>query len=172
VRCSVAVRLEVRSAAGIDRRVAVVLRAGAWTRHCFRTGERGPRHPVMSPWQRSVDCRASRVHVTQSRVDGHVRYHPGSALPTPTTSSATATRSAAGRSVSTAATCRSARLRVMGRTRSRRAPSSGFLLERSAMGHRHTAASRSAGTALRAVVGLGVDPRVIASRRPGGGFDR
>ena len=57
---------------------------------------------------RRVDRGAPRVHLAQAGVRGDVRHRSGHcAGRTPTTSSATATRSAAARSVSTAATSRS-----------------------------------------------------------------
>ena len=74
----------------------------------FEPAVRG-RRPATSRSVRRLDRGAPRLHVPEAGVDRHgSRRRPARPWPTPTTSSATATRSAAARSVSTAATCRSA----------------------------------------------------------------
>ena len=81
----------------VGRRRAAVRAASKATASRRRRGRR-----------RCLDRRAPRLHLAQARVDRHLRRATrATRWPTPTTSSATATRSAAGRSVSTAATSRS-----------------------------------------------------------------
>jgi aspartyl-tRNA synthetase len=95
---------------------------------------RGPpcttRSPRRSP---STSTRSTRIRRTPSR--------------TPTTSSATASRWEADRSVSTVATCRSACSASWASARRRRRRSSASCSTRSPSAPRRTAASRSAGTA-------------------------
>ena len=90
-----------------DRRERVVVRVGG-RRAAVRAVGQGPRLRRRRGRRRRLDRRAPRVHLAEAGVDRPVRGgRRARRWPTPTTSSATATRSAAGRSVSTAATCRS-----------------------------------------------------------------
>ena len=92
-----------------------------------------------------LDRRAPRLHLAAG--PRRLRRRPRQRRwPGPTTSSATATRSAAGRSVSTARTSRSASSRSWASARRRRRRSSASSSTRSSSAPRRTAASRSAGT--------------------------
>ena len=123
--------------------------------------------------RRRLDGRAPRVHLAHAGVDRHVRAGPGRApWRTPTTSSATATRSAAGRSVSTAATCRSACSTSWASARRRRRRSSASCSTRSSSARRRTAGSRSAGTGSSRCSPASESIRdVIAFPKSGGGYD-
>jgi aspartyl-tRNA synthetase len=59
-----------------DRRVAVVLRLGR-RRAAVRTDERGHCLRRRRGGHRRLDGRASRLHLAQAGVDGHVRHRPG-----------------------------------------------------------------------------------------------
>ena len=91
-------------------------------------------------------CTTRSPHRTSSGSTGS-RTTRRTHWPTPTTSSATATRSAVGRSVSTARTCRSGCSRCSGWTSASSGRSSASCSTRSSSGRRRTAGSRSAGTA-------------------------
>ena len=102
-----ATRLEIGRRGRPDRRVGLVVPVGrgraAVRVHRRRRGGRRRGRRVGR-----LDGRSPRLHVAEAGVDGHLR-HRSRLRPWPmrTTWSATATRSAAGRSVSTAATSRS-----------------------------------------------------------------
>ena len=94
--------------------------------------------------------RAPPVHVAARRGRGRCsRPRPRRCSRAPTTSCSTASRSAAARSVSTAASCRPARSRRSASPRRTGARSSASCSTRSSTGRRRTAASRSASIAWR-----------------------
>ena len=96
-----------RRAARPDRPGRVGVRLGGRPA-AVRARRRGDRRRRRGGRLRRVDRGASRVHLAQAGVDGDASTAiRATCWPTPTTSSATATRSAAARSVSTAATSRS-----------------------------------------------------------------
>ena len=102
-----AARLEIGRRVEPDRASPPGRSSGSSTRRCSSRG-RGNRGRRRRGRQRQVDRGAPRVHLAHPGVDRPLRVRPGHARwPTPTTSSATATRSAAGPSVSIARTCRS-----------------------------------------------------------------
>ena len=81
-------------------------RSSGWSTRRCSSPPRRPRDVAVGV--RGLDGRAPRLHLAEAGVGRPLRGGPGQPRsPTPTTSSATATRSVAGRSVSTAGTCRS-----------------------------------------------------------------
>ena len=118
-----------------------------------------------------LDRGAPRVHLAAGPRHASTPT-PATRWPRPTTSSATATRSAAARSVSTATTSRSGSSRSWASARTRRRRSSASCSTRSSTAPRRTAASPSAGTGSSPCSPAAESIRdVIAFPKSGGGYD-
>ena len=121
-----------------DRRGRLALPLGR-RRAALRAGRRGHRLRRRRGGLQRLDRRPPRLHLAAGRRDLRPAT-PAAPWPGPTTSSATATRSAAGRSVSTAATSRSASSRSWASSEAEAQEKFGFLLDAFAV--RRTAARR------------------------------